>query len=146
MEKFRTKKNSQKKFFASVILILFFVSSVLGFYRFDRKILPLVLEAAELRIQTEINNVINSVVHEIIVKNKISASDFILQNENLSVNTILVNEICNAAAQGISARLNNLEPEVASVPIGISIVPKLQHMYFSLISWGLWGMVKELDT
>ncbi|MCL2457222.1 MAG: hypothetical protein FWD19_06715, partial [Defluviitaleaceae bacterium] len=119
MEKTKRKKNSQKKFFASVIIILFLFSSVAGFYRFDRRIMPRVLEAAELRIQTEINNVINSVVHDIIVKNKISASDFILQNENLSVNTILVNEICNAAAQAISARLNNLEPEVASVPIGM---------------------------
>jgi sporulation protein YunB len=118
-KKTRSKKNSTRKFFALVMVFVFLVTGVVGFYRFDRRILPLVLEAAELRIQTEINNVINSVVHEIITKNKISASDFILQNENLSVNTILVNEICNAAAQAISARLNNLEPEIASVPIGM---------------------------
>jgi len=95
-----------------------------GFYRFDRRILPLVLEEAELRIQTEINNIINQVVHEIIVKNQVTAPDFILQAEVnakpvLSVNTVLVNEICNAAAQAISERLGNLEPEVASVPIGM---------------------------
>jgi sporulation protein YunB len=108
-----------------MIFILLF-SAAYGFYRFDRRILPLVLEAAELRIQTEINNVINSVVLEIIIKNQVTAADFILENQItasakpvLSVNTVLVNEICNAAAQAISARLNNLEPEIASVPIGM---------------------------
>jgi sporulation protein YunB len=109
---------------ATVLLTAFAFS----YYRFDRRILPLVLEAAELRIQTEINNVINSVVHEIIVANRVSASDFILQNELamntrpvLSVNTVLANEICNIAAQEISARLNNLEPEIVSVPIGMAL-------------------------
>jgi len=88
--------------------------------------LPLVLEAAELRIQTEINNVINAVVHEIITERNISASDFILQKQMhpdsapvLSVNTVLVNEICNAAAQAISERLNTMEPEIVSVPLGM---------------------------
>jgi sporulation protein YunB len=106
-----------------IFLLAFFAHS---FYRFDRRILPLVLEAAELEIQTEINNVINSVINEIIMGNQISASDFILQNNIagdtkpvLSVNTVLVNEISNAAAQAISERLSNLEPEIVSVPIGM---------------------------
>ena len=106
------------------MLLLAFLAH--SFYRFDRRILPLVLEAAELRIQTEINNIINSVVHEIITQNEITAADFILQKNIagdgkpvLSVNTVLVNEICNAAAKAISARLNNLEPEIVSVPIGM---------------------------
>jgi len=115
-----------------MILIVLFAHS---FYRFDRRILPLVLDAAELRLQAEINNVINSVIHEIITERDINAADFLIQNIEssqmarpvLSVNTVLVNEICNAAAQGISEKLNNLEPEEVSVPIGISIVPKLIH-------------------
>jgi len=107
------------------LLIFLVIFSAHSFYRFDRRILPLVLEAAELRIQAEINNVINSVVQEIIAENQVTSADFILQNVTsdakpvLSVNTILVNEICNASAQAISARLNNLEPEIVSVPIGM---------------------------
>ncbi|MCL1882778.1 MAG: sporulation protein YunB [Defluviitaleaceae bacterium] len=115
-----------RSFVLFTVLILLIVGGAHSFYRFDRQILPLVLEAAELRIQTEINNVINSVVHEIIMENQVTAADFILQNQFtagakpvLSVNTVLVNEICNAAAQAISERLNNLEPEIASVPIGM---------------------------
>ncbi|MCL2048155.1 MAG: sporulation protein YunB [Defluviitaleaceae bacterium] len=113
-----------KKYAAFLLVFIFILSSGYSFYRFDRRILPLVLEAAELRIQTEINNVINAVVLDIITRNHVSAADFILLNEieaapSLSVNTVLVNEICNAAAQAISERLNNLEPEIASVPLGM---------------------------
>jgi len=118
-----------RKLIAFVILLLFIGTSAYSFYRFDRLVLPLVLDAAELRLQTEINNVINSVVQEIISTNQISAADFIIRSPGeglsvspvLSVNTVLVNEICNAAAKGISARLNNLEPEEVSVPIGMAL-------------------------
>ena len=116
-----------RRFIILTVLILLAVLFVRAFYRFDRQILPLVLEAAELEIKTEINNVINSVIHEIIVSNQISAADFILQNvviggekPVLSVNTVLVNEINNAAAEAISARLNNLEPRTVNIPIGFA--------------------------
>jgi sporulation protein YunB len=116
-----------RRYIVLTMLLALTALFVWGFYRFDRRILPLVLEAEELRIQAEINNVINSVVHEIIVANNITAADFILQNQIaagaakpvLSVNTVLVNEICNSAAQAISEYLNNLEPETVSVPLGM---------------------------
>jgi len=108
-----------------MIVVVLFVHS---FYRFDRRILPMVLEAEELRIQTEINNVINYVIQEIILERRVTAKDFLVQspgigeisNPVLSVNTVLVNDICNAAAQRISERLNNLEPEIVSVPMGMA--------------------------
>jgi len=100
---------------------------IYSYYRFDRMILPLVLEAAEMRLQAEINNVINQVVHEIISERDIRASDFIVQHvlasdagPVLSVNTVLVNEICNAVAMRISDKLNNLEPETVTVPMGMA--------------------------
>lgn len=86
----------------------------------------MVLEAAEMRIQTEINNVINQVIQEIIAERGITAEDFVVQHVMgdagpvLSVNTVLVNEICNAAAMRISARLNNLEQETVEVPLGMA--------------------------
>jgi len=98
-----------------------------SYYRFDRRILPMVLEAAELRLQAEINNVINAVIQEIITEYQISAGDFLLTGQNsvdgtpfLSVNTVLANKICNIAAQRISEKLNNLEPETVQVPIGMA--------------------------
>jgi len=101
---------------------------IYSYYRFDRLILPLVLEAAELRLQTEINNVINQVVQEIIAERGITAADFLVQDSMLgdsgpvlSINTVLVNEICNAAAMRISMRLNNMEPETVSVPMGMAL-------------------------
>jgi len=109
-------------------MVLFLVAAfAYSYYRFDRKILPIVLNAAELKLQTDINNVINEVIHEIIRENRISASDFYTRSENavtgnpvLSVNTVLVNNLCNEAAKRISDRLSNLDPEVVSVPLGMA--------------------------
>lgn len=118
-----------RRYAVFALIILMLGMSAHSFYRFDRRILPLVLDAAELRLQAEINNVINTVVQEIITEQQVTASDFIIQNSTgglsakpvLSVNTVLVNEICNAAAQRISERLNNLEPEVVSVPVVMAL-------------------------
>ena len=116
-----------KKYVALLMVIIAIAAFVYSYYRFDRMILPLVLEAAEMRLQTEINNVINQVVQEIIAERNITASDFIVQHSLssdsgpvLSINTVLVNEICNAVAMRISERLNNMEPEVVAVPLGMA--------------------------
>lgn len=117
-----------RRFVIVTVLILLLVLFGRAFYRFDRQILPLVLEAAELELQTEINNVINEVIHDIIVSNQVTAADFILESAMiagakpvLSINTVLVNEICNAAAFAISERLSNLEPKTVYVPIGMAL-------------------------
>jgi sporulation protein YunB len=110
------------------VFILLIAGFIYSYYRFDRRVLPLILDNAELRLQTEINNAINAVVQEIISQRQITAADFLLHNPLagegkpvLSVNTVLVNDICNLAAIGISDWLNNLEPEIVSVPIGMTL-------------------------
>jgi len=110
-----------------IMLTVLAAAFAFSYYRFDRKILPLMLSAAELKLQTDINNVINDVIHEIIRENRITASDFYTQRQNeitgspaLSVNTVLVNSLCNEAAKRISDRLNNLEPETVAVPLGMA--------------------------
>jgi len=117
------------RFLALMMLLIVVVVFVHSFYRFDRRVIPLVLERAELHLQTEINNVINAVVRDIVAEQNITAADFLIQSEApggqgkpvLSVNTVLVNEICNAAAKRISLLLNNLEPELVSVPVGMAL-------------------------
>ena len=116
-----------RRYIALLMVLIVLAAFVYSYYRFDRMILPLVLEAAEMRIQAEINNVINQVVHEIISERNITAADFIVQHPMageagpvLSVNTVLVNEICNAVAMRISDRLNNMETETVSVPMGMA--------------------------
>ena len=116
-----------RKFVALLMILAAAAAFVYSYYRFDRMILPLVLEAAEMRLQTEINNVINQVVQEIISEQSIAAQDFIVKHQQsgesgpvLSVNTVLVNEICNLAAMRISEWLNNLEPETVEVPMGMA--------------------------
>ena len=115
-----------RKYIALAMILTVIAAFAYSYYRFDRRILPMVLEAAEMRLQTEINNVINQVVQDIISERHLTAEDFIVQHISpeggpvMSINTVLVNEICNAAAMRISYRLNNLEPETVAVPIGMA--------------------------
>jgi len=108
------------------MIVILIAALIYSYYRFDRLILPIALEAAEMRIQTEINNVINQVIQEIIAERNLAAEDFLVQHSIegsgpvLSVNTVLVNEICNIAAMRISHKLNNLEPETVEIPMGMA--------------------------
>jgi sporulation protein YunB len=116
-----------RKYLFIFMLAVVIAAFTYSFYRFDRTIIPLVLDAAELTLQTDINNVINAVITDIIRDNHITATDFYSTQQNqgagapvLTVNTVLVNGICNLAAKLISERLNTLEPEVVRVPIGMA--------------------------
>ncbi|MCL2189710.1 MAG: sporulation protein YunB [Defluviitaleaceae bacterium] len=124
----RMKLRIPKIYIALAMLLLVLGVFAYSFYRFDRIVVPLVLEAEDLRMQAEINNVINAVIQEIVREQRIIASDFYHQRHDvvpgapvLSVNTVLVNDLCNLAAKRISERLNNMEPEVISVPLGMAL-------------------------
>ena len=115
-----------RKYPFMLMVAIVVVSFVYSYYRFDRAILPIVLEAAELSLQTEMNNVINRVISEIIRDRGITAADFYMQHYDavagaptLSVNTVLINDISNEAALRISQYLNTMEPEIASIPMGM---------------------------
>ena len=117
-----------RRYIAYLMVLTVIVAFIYSYYRFDRMILPLVLEAAEINLQAEINNVINEVIQDIISERGITAEDFLVQHMALgyagpvlSVNTVLVNEICNAAAMLISERLNNLDAETVSIPMGMAL-------------------------
>ena len=115
-----------RKYIVLGMIIILLTAFAYSYYRFDRLILPLALEAAELHIQTEVNHVINQVIHEIIQERNLTSADFITQHQFgesgpvLSVNTLLVNEICNAAAMRISDKLNNMQPETIVIPMGMA--------------------------
>lgn len=115
-----------RRYIALAMIVAVIATFIYSYYRFDRRILPFVLEAAELHLQTEINHVINDIINEIIAERNLTATDFVLQHSLgdsgpvLSVNTVLVNEICNIAAMRISYRLNTLEPETVAVPMGMA--------------------------
>jgi sporulation protein YunB len=110
------------------VILLMLWSFGYGYYRFDRRILPLVLAAYELRLKTTINNAIYSVVQDIIQERGVNSDDFYIYAREpdgsgpvLAVNTVLVNDICNAAALGISQRLSNMDAEKVSVPLGMAL-------------------------
>ena len=122
----REARRFPRRYLALFMLTVLIVAFAYSFYRFDRTILPLVLEAAELELQTEINHVINAVIQDIIRENQIRATDFYTRHDHhptgplLSVNTVLVNDLSNEAALRISQQLSTLEPEIVSVPLGMA--------------------------
>jgi sporulation protein YunB len=116
-----------RRYIALALFLTVAAAFAYGYLRFDRAILPLIQDAAELKLQTEMNNVINTVIQDIIREGRLSADDFYSQRDEviagapvLSVNTLLVNDICNEAAKRISNRLNNMEPETVSIPAGMA--------------------------
>jgi len=112
---------------AFLMILITLAAFIYSYYRFDRRILPMALEAAEMHLQAEINNVINHEVHNIITERNLTSADFITKHNQsgdsgpmLTVNTLLVNDISNVVAMRISNRLNNLDSEVVSIPMGMA--------------------------
>jgi sporulation protein YunB len=109
------------------LLLFIFFSLALGlgyaYYRFDRQVVPLALSMAEVNAKTEINGIIHSQIQAIIQERSLGAQDFYMTGDDhtVTVNTVLVNEICNAVAAGVSDKLSQLNPQPVSVPLGMAL-------------------------
>lgn len=124
----KTHKKTTRLLLMGLFILITILAMSYAYYRFDRRILPLVLASTDMKLKTTINNAIHTEVQAIILDRAAKAVDFYIQtpepngNGNvLAVNTVLVNDICNAAALAISERLSNMEPEPVSVPVGMAL-------------------------
>jgi sporulation protein YunB len=108
------------------LLLLSFTLLLAGFayayYRFDRRVMPLALSLAEVNAKTEINSIIHSEIQAIINERAMTARDFYMTGDDhtVTVNTVLVNEICNDVAARVSEKLSQLNPQPVSVPLGMA--------------------------
>ncbi len=110
-------------FFGALLCMMLAVVFVIK--EFDRNFMPTAVTMANLRAKTLINNAVNKSLSRIIAENSLKSEDFYTVKHDvtgvissMSVNTILVNEICNKAALLISEELNNLSSEVIVIPAG----------------------------
>ena len=122
--KSKRKKRLGLKFY--VIIAVIIAVSIFAFRQIDNRLLPPALAAANMKVKTQMNIAINNALHRIIEEKQATAEDFFtkVQDSNgkvssISVNTVLVNEVCNSAAVAISQELNTLGGEKVSIPIGI---------------------------
>lgn len=128
-QKKRTKKNSIKKkvkFFILSFLSIILLLSSLFLMLFDKNVLPTALKISEKYAVDIINQQINDSVNEIVTEKNITTTDFFENSFNdnkqmnyLSVNSLLINEICSKAAVKINEKLKYFENENIDLPIGI---------------------------
>lgn len=119
------RKNYKFRLVIFILFSIFIIFSILTVSNFDAKMLPTAIATFNHTVKNKINIVINSAVDDVINKNKIESKDFYnctLDNEGristLSLNTVLVNEICGKIAVEASKRLMNMETVAIEVPLG----------------------------
>lgn len=111
-----------------LLLIIFFVISI-AYIRF---VMPISVKICQKYAITSINNVIQNSLYS--SSKNIKSEDFILRSDNngrleyLSVNSMVVNNICAETASTVSQNLNNLTTSKIRLPLGVFTgLPILSH-------------------
>ena len=111
-----------------LLLIIFFVISIV----YIRFVMPISVKICQKYAITSINNIIQNSMYS--ASKNIKSEDFILRSDNngrleyLSVNSIIVNNICAETASTVSQNLNNLTTSKIRLPLGVFTgLPILSH-------------------
>ena len=111
-----------------LLLIIFFVISV-AYIHF---VMPISVKICQKYAITSINNIIQNSLYS--SSKNIKSEDFILRSDNngrleyLSVNSMIVNNICAETASTVSQNLNNLTSSKIRLPLGVFTgLPILSH-------------------
>ena len=111
-----------------LLLTIFFVISI-AYIRF---VMPISVKICQKYAITSINNIIQNSMYS--ASKNIKSEDFILRSDNngrleyLSVNSIIVNNICAETASTVSQNLNNLTTSKIRLPLGVFTgLPILSH-------------------
>ena len=109
-------------------LLFFFVISI-AYIHF---VMPISVKICQKYAITSINNIIQNSMYS--ASKNIKSEDFILRSDNngrleyLSVNSIIVNNICAETASMVSKNLNNLTTSKIRLPLGVFTgLPILSH-------------------
>lgn len=104
--------------------------------QFDKNVLPTAIAVSEKYATTEINKQINSAIEKVINDMDIKTSDFYNNTLNkseqlnyLSVDTMLINDVCAKSAFNISENLNKLEDKKIKLPVGLLSGVKMLSNY-----------------
>lgn len=125
MKKINYPQKKTKKRFIFFILFLFIIIAFFCFLiLFEKKIIPVAVSISEKYAVTEINNQINKATEEVVSDMKVTQKDFFLsaedeKNNSISINTLLINEVCSNLSVKISKKLNELPQKKLTLPLGI---------------------------
>ncbi|MCL2462352.1 MAG: sporulation protein YunB [Defluviitaleaceae bacterium] len=119
----KKKRHGRLKFFLVLSVLVLII--IYLFRQFDTKMLPPALAMANMKVKTQMNVAINNALQKIIADKNATAEDFFTRVldtngkiSSISVNTVLVNEVCDAAAVSISQELSTLTGEKVAIPVG----------------------------
>ena len=105
---------------ALIFLGVYLVSSL------DSKMFPAGLQAGQIIAKTRMNEAVNTATSGIVEKHGLVSENFYTIDYNvsgklntLSVNTMLINTLCNEIALATSKELMNLESEKIQIPYGV---------------------------
>ncbi len=147
------RKHHRKNFFVSFFLFftVFCISSVL-FYALDNRLAEIAGKISHAQLKASANEITNHSLNKVLDQMDVSASDFIMQNENgiFSANTPLINQYCTQLSNMLTQDLKLLEKEKIAVPIGsitgLSILANTgPNIHFSLMPIDIVNVDYETD-
>ena len=117
------KKRRKFPFPFKLLLFFLFLSSFFFFIliQYDTKIFQAVIEISHIQSKAAANIIIDNAEEDTIKELNITSSDFFIeeQQDNVSVNTLLINTFCSSVSTGITEGLSAISEEKILIPMGI---------------------------
>ncbi len=114
--------------FKTVVFFLFTVvifSTIYIIYNIDKLLMPMVLASYDIELKNKVNTAINKSIELVVKETEVEAASFYIKEEDVSgritsltVNTLLVNDICSKIAEEISLMLGTMDADDVYVPVG----------------------------
>lgn len=118
------KQKIQLKCFYGICIII--VCCTVVFIQYDRNVLPVAIEISEKYATTKVNEEISKAVEGVVSEKELKSSDFYTNAVNtegrinyMSVDTLLINQICGKVASDVSKGLNEMSGNKMKLPVGV---------------------------
>jgi sporulation protein YunB len=121
----RKKKITKLKRNILIWIILIIGVGFLFLLQVEKRLLPAAISTSEIKIKNNLNIIISKVINDVIAKNRVDTNSFYsitLDNtgklDSLSVNSILLNNLCNEMSVRIAQEVENINDSDFAIPLG----------------------------
>ncbi len=119
------KRRRRARIFVLVFLTLLTAGFVWFFIELDTRLMPAVVDIASQNVKNRITLMVNTSVRHLTEERSISSKDFLLPEfdgggklTSLSVNTLLVNDICAGLSNSLTVSMSDVLEQDVSIPVG----------------------------
>ena len=139
-----------KTYIFILLITLLFATFHVFINQIERRFFPAIMAMSETIMQTKINQTMYEAAQKTISEMNLTTSDFYTRSgDSISVNSILVNEICAKIAVEISNSLSAAKPETVTLPIGAMLGLDFLSNYgpdFSVVVLPMGNAVVDFET